>query len=272
MNEHHNYGFDPDKVKILPEHYIFGASLALDVLREDGQWEDVLPTYEPQTLKDGEDEDGCTVWGSQNQVETLIKALFGIEPNYSERYTYNLCGINPPGADPQLAYESIRTQGLIGQELLPVSDTLAEFMTPRPMSNTLLGEGKKWLGQYSFGHEWVVSDNMKAAIITALKYSPIGLSVTAWFKNGDVYIDNGQPNCHWVLCYGYETRPDGVYLKVFDSYDQSKKILDKDHKIQFAKRILITKLQATPTVAEKKSPFARFTDCLQNLLGKVKMV
>lgn len=231
-----NYGFV--RPKIDDTHYVLGGlgSLPKVVLQPDGQWDTYLPTYEPQ-YGGGWDTDGCTVWGTQNALETLVRKLCGREDNYSERFTYILAGIRPPGGDPHTVAETVRKNGLIPQTELPMTQNFNEFITPDPMLVEYLAKGKIWLNAFVFGHDWVYTKEPAkvdriALIKEALTYSPVALSVTAWYQEGDVYVDRGQPNCHWCECYGWNDKG----WKIFDSYDQSMKIYSFDSSIEFAKR------------------------------------
>ena len=105
-----NYGWVAHR--ITPEHYVMGGVLAPEVIQPDGDWSAYLPTYEPQFGGDW-DSAGCTVWGSENQIEILMKKMFGGDYNYSERYIYNNVKIRQTGTDPQLTYEAERKNGLL---------------------------------------------------------------------------------------------------------------------------------------------------------------
>ena len=225
-----NYGFQLPV--ITPDQWTLGAGQFGGVpLRENGQWDDFLPVYEPQAEK--YETYGCTVWGGQNQIETLFKYIWGIEPNYAERFNYILVGIRPPGTDPHKAYESFRNDGLIEHLLLPVPNTYNEFLMPDPMEKGFLVEGQKWLRQYEFKHDWVLQGKYNENILKeALKFCPVAISVSAWFGN-EPYEDKGIENNHWCLLYGWTDKG----WKVFDSYDHSKKIVSFKHNIRFAKRI-----------------------------------
>lgn len=257
------FGFDPSKVVIKPEAWKFGSNIPLTPINRTGQYDESLPIYEPQAEK--YETWGCTVWGSQNQTEITIKVIFGFEPNYYEGYNYNLAAIMPPGSNPDDVYESIRKYGLIKQR--PMPDTYEEFCKPRPVTQEMIDEGKKWLEEYDFYHEWIIPSNpakMKELIVAVLPYSVVGLSVTAWFKDKDgLYVDNGQPNTHWCVCYGYRYDEQGrIILKIFDSYDHSKKELHPDHNVMFAKRIHIAK----KTQQTKLTWWQKFISWLFNLI------
>lgn len=232
-----------------PTDYKFGSNLPLKEINETGQWDEWLPEYEPQA--DRYETWGCTVWGTQNQIETMIKFLYGKEFNFLEWYNYNLVGIVEPGGDPNLVYDSIREFGLIETGKIKVKDdTYTDFCTPRPMTEEIKAIGKKWLDTYELGHEWIESfnpDSIKDLIKHALHYSPVALSVTAWHEENGLYVDRGMMNNHWCVCYGYRDTPEGVVLKIFDSYDHSIKELHPNHRVMIAKRITIKKkLTAIP--------------------------
>lgn len=257
-----NYGFIEPKIDF--NHYVCGdGRLGATVLNPSGNWENWLPVYEPQTLPDGEEEYGCTVWGMQNQLETLIKFLTKKERNFDERFNYNLANINPPGTDPQITYETGRRNGFT-EGVLPMTQTLAEFRTPRPMVEPYLSDGLNF--EWNFDHDWVLtgketSDQRIQLLKSNLPISPIGVSVTAWFEQNGIYVDNGLPNNHWCVLY----KMDDKYFYIFDSYDQSTKMLPLTHTITYAKRITLTP-KITPE--KKKNIIIVFWELLkENLLS-----
>jgi hypothetical protein len=227
-----------------PTDYKFGSNLPLKEINETAQWDESLPEYESQA--DKYERWSCTIHGTQNQIEIMLKFLYGKEYNFLEWYNYNIVEIVQPGADPNLAYDSIREFGLIETGKVKINDdTYEDFCTPRPMTDDIKAIGKQWLDSYELGHEWVQSsnpDSMKDLIKHALHYSPVALSVTAWFQDENgLYIDRGMTNNHWCVCYGYRDTPEGVVLKIFDSYDHSTKELHPSHNVMIAKRITIKK-------------------------------
>ena len=220
--------------------YIFGASKVPTVqYMPKGDWEPYLPKYEPQA--ENYETNGCTVWGTQNQIETFYKAVYGIEPNYSERYTYLLTPINPDrGADPQKVYECIRKCGLIDNVLFPVPTTKKEFLDVYKINAKLRNAGDAWLSLHELKWEWLWSvrpENYLEIMKEALVFSPLGVSVTAWREVDGKYVSSGGGNNHWCMCY----KIDDEGIHVFDSYDHSKKILSLDHNIRRATRIWVNK-------------------------------
>src|SRR3990167_7684665 len=266
MNAIKNYGFSEDLIEIEPEAYILGVNSKLPniVYRPDGQWPTVL--YEPQA--ENFESWGCTVWGAQNQAEMFEKEVFGIEPNYDERFTYLNAGVKEGGANPQQAYESVRLQGVIDNE--PIPETFERFLDRAYLTKDRINRGQNWRRtEKDYLHDYL-PDTTKQTIKANLIFSPIGLSVTAWMTDEDgFYIDGGQRNTHWCVSYGYVREQDAetseklnalaeefhvkpealkkmvnegkIVLKVLDSYDHSKKLLHPDHRIFIAKRIHVRK-------------------------------
>lgn len=238
MNLPREYGYIEPEIQ--DEDYVLGAFTKLPKieLQKDGIWYPYLPKYEPQ-FNERYDSYGCTVWGTENAIETFLNRLTKKEYNFSERFTYILAGITPPGADPHHIAEIIREFGLIEDKHLPFTKTYGEFLKPKPMVANLLEKGQEFLKNFSFGHEYVFkneTDGLKRLSLMkeALRYSPLGVSVTAWHENAKGEFESqGKRNNHWCVCFRIDEfdRP-----WIFDSYDQTIKILSKDHFIKTAKR------------------------------------
>lgn len=229
------------------EKYIFGAKmLPRFILCEDGDWTKYLPEYEPQFNKNF-DTYGCTVYGTINAVEMLINRILEKKDNYSERFHYNLIPIRPPGGDPHDVAESIRKNGMIGQEIFNMTDTFDEFIQPVPVPYDLIDEGKRWIANIEFGHEWLWKNNPSqekriAILKEALKYSPVGVSVTAWYPTlQDTYEDRGEDNNHWCVLVKIHEEDGRFFPVIFDSYDHELKTLSPEHHIEIAKRYHIEK-------------------------------
>lgn len=240
MNEK-QYGLLEDLVEL--GAYIFGGAKVPSIpYQEDGNWEAYLPTFEHQKTKAREETSGCTVFGSLSQIETLYKRLYGTEPNYSERFTYLNVPIDPGhGADPQAVYETIRRHGLVDESQLPMTETLEDYLDDSDITGSLRAKGQYWLTRHEFLHEWLWTfrpDNYLDVLREALKTSPLGVSVSAWNKQGDVYVSTGKVNNHFCLLYKFDK--DG-HPWVYDTYENAKKKLAKDHNIRRAKRIWINR-------------------------------
>lgn len=210
---------------------------------EDGDWTPWLPKYENQTTKLGDETSGCTVWGTQNCIETFMKRLYKEEPNYSERFTYLNVPIDPSrGADPHRTCETIRKFGLVNEDEFKMTGTIAEYLDMSKLTDELYDKGERWLQLHDFKHEWLWSkrpDNYIEVLRKALQTSPLGVSVSAWNEENGVYVSNqGSVNNHWCMLF----KIDGEgYPWVFDSYDHTIKKLAKDHNIRRAKRFWINR-------------------------------
>lgn len=238
-----NYGFIQPKID--ETHYVFGSgALGGVVLQENGQWDAFLPAVELQYETDF-DSYNCTGYGTTNCFETLLNRL-KIEKNFSDRYLGVCAGTQPPGNDPHVVAQAVRHSGLIEEKYLPFDKELLTswqeyFSYKGGDEKTCEIEGQKFLTKFSVGHDWVlVGGETKEARLAKMKAgllsSPLGASVSAWFLEDGLYVDKDIPNNHWVMIYGYNEQG----WKVFDSYDQTHKIVSYDHKIQFAKRYTIT--------------------------------
>lgn len=225
--------------------YIFGKTKVPTVpYNPSGDWSKALPEYENQTTKFGDETSGCTVWGSQNLIEIFYKHVYGEEPNYSERFTYLLAGIDPKrGGNPHKTLETIREYGLIPNSYMPMTDSINDFVK-NDITDVQLLKGKAWLDIHDFNHEWVWNTtfprpkNWKDLLREALTTSPIGVSVTAWREQDGLYVSDNGGNNHW--CVLYKIDKEGK-MYVFDSYDHSKKVLHPEHNIRRAKRIHVSR-------------------------------
>ena len=239
-NKIQQFGFKLNAIED-PRAYKLGASpLPLVVLQEDGDWSKYLPNPETQGTPNW-DTYGCTVYGTENALQILEKRLFGESTEWAERFNYNIAGVNPPGHDPHDIAETFRKSGVIEYGLLPMTKTLEEYRKPRPMDKKLLDKGQEY--PYELMHEWLwqrnISQEDRAFLIrNYLKYSPLGVSVTAWSKEGDVYVDRGQRNTHWVVIIGEEK---GKGWKIYDSYEPHIKVISYDHNIEVCKRYQLVK-------------------------------
>lgn len=260
-----NYGFQTPVISI--DQHIFGAAqFSGKVLNESGQWDNWKPTYEAQA--DNFETQGCTVWGTENAIEFLHKFLFSIEKNYEELPPYLIAGVRPEyGGDPHNVAEAIRLNGLVESPNCPFPLTLQSLVTllGTKLSPQVTEEGTKWLGEYTFRHQWVLQGyqdkNRRTDILkNALKYGVVGASVTAWFIQDGIYVDNGQRNTHWVVIYGWNEKG----WKVFDSYDHSEKIYSFDSRVDFAKLYFLEKKL---TASQRKSIWQMIVQFVSNLLS-----
>lgn len=246
-----NYGFKPSWVD-KEKHYILGdASLPIEIIMPGGHgWKYFLPSDEFQSRGDLETFN-CTAFGSLHAVVTLGKKKFGatFQNNLSERFLGRVAGTTQYGNDPHKVAEAIRSFGVIPDVFLPfdASITTLQQYYPRFIYYWMWATGQHWINQaYNFGHDWVFLPTDTQAIKiaklkTALQYSPLGISVFAWSQHTDgLYYSDQDFQNHWVTLYDYE---DGKNWKIFDSYDQTHKLLDFNFTFGQAKRYTLSKKQ-----------------------------
>jgi len=232
--------------KIEQENYFRGA-LSKTVVNKTGDWRPFCPVYEPQFT--GFETNDCTIFGLENAIQIYMKGVFGLDVNYSERFVSNgMDRDNSEGLDPHLPMEWVRKNGVIEQSLLPMTQTLKEYQTPRPLPRFLLDIAEKW--GYQLQHEYIFGNTptihiQRALLKEYLQYSPVPLSVTAWREQDGLFVDDGKGNTHWAVLVHIDEN-DVMY--VYDSYDLIVngistaliKKLHPDHHIEVAKRILLT--------------------------------
>lgn len=239
-------------------NYLAG-SLPKIIINPTGDWRPLCTSYEPQFFPEfGGDTLDCTIFGLENAIQIYLKQAFVVDVNYSERFVSNgMNRDNSVGQDPHLAHEWVRHNGLIKQELLPMTSTLAEYRTPRPVPQKLSDEAKKW--GYDLKHEYVFAGGIERKLRLNLlreylKYSPLGVSVTAWYQDENgLYIDRGVPNTHWAVLIHVD---ENDIMYVYDSYDTTFngvstaliKKLHPDHNIEVCKRLYITSKSATEQI------------------------
>ena len=244
-NETKNYGYILDKIK--PEDYIYGSlNFSADLLQPDGQWDLFLPESEIQRTENY-DTYNCTGFGTLNCLEFLFKRLFGETRNWSERYVGIAAGTDPAlgGNSPHKVIETIRKDcGLLDDYVLPMdkANTIEEYYSPDPIPWLMKMNGRKFIDEYEIKHDWIFGQfrihNKKEVMKDALRFSPLGMAVYAWAKDGLYIRPEGKEDNHWVVIYGFE---EGKYWKCFDSYDNTIKFLDWEYEFFAGKRYRIAK-------------------------------
>ena len=222
-----------------PQDFIFGGSnIPYEILQPTGKWDKFLPIVEKQR-KNGLETMACATYATLNVLEILHNRLYGIEKNWSERFTANLSGTTRSGNSPHKTAECIRKKGAILEELLPFSkdiNTWEEYYAP--ISENLIKEGEKW--GYEILHEYVSPSalNRTTELKEALKYSPLGASVALYSQKEGVYQKGDFKDDHWICIYAYE---DNEYWNIFDSYDGFCKRVEWNYPFMIMKRYWLNK-------------------------------
>lgn len=273
-----NYGFI--KPEIRPEDYVFGGVTKLSAveLRPNGQWDDFLPEKELQE-RNGLETSNCTVFGSINILETLHRCLFNKEENWSERFIGVLADTTPAGNSVTKVMDTIRKQGMIPEKLLPFSDDIDEwdkYYAPKPMTEQFILIAKNWLTFYSVGYEWVFTTNSRNKISKlkdALRFSPIGVSVLAWYGPNEkgLYYKPESGSNHWCMIYGYVEEGPIKFWKCYDHYDNTIKKLEWNFDFDFAMRCVLQKKTITePAKEEVKSNIQKALDIIKKQIECIR--
>lgn len=230
-----NYGFILEPAQ--KSDYILGSSqLPQEELQLSGNWEQYVPEYEHQSTHRIET-NGCVSFGTLNALEAILKRKYSIQPNFSDRYLAYLSGTNGTGNTPRHVIETLRNfTGTVPEVTWPFHTLIAnadEYYSSIPFDVKL--EGIKWLKDWKVGYEFVYdgdTPDAKERLMQALKYSPVGVAVNAWHKDGELYVSKGVAN-HWCVLVNYRYNE---YWVVFDTYDKGYKKLAWDFHIPQAMR------------------------------------
>jgi len=234
-----NYGLKIPKIE--PNDYLGGvfSLLPKEVLQPDGQWDDYLPLPEHQSL--GVETMACTAFGTLSACEMIAKRKYQDNENWSDRWLAWNADVSPQGQNPHHTAEVLRKSGSPDQRRWDYTEDIKSwddfYETPPPK---LFDYARSdFQEQYNFKHEYISPDAV--SLKEALKLSPLGVAVTAWYERGrsGIYEDRDQRNNHWCVLYGYDDNLEA--WKVFDSYDNYVKLYSYDSLISVAKRFWIEK-------------------------------
>lgn len=171
--------------------YRFG-SLALKVLRSDGDWRPYVPEGEEQS-KYGVEPSDCYIEAQQHTLATLQEEEYGLpDQDYSGRFNANFTHGSPQGGDPLLAAQSFRDQGLIPDSLLPFTPEIqswADFVSFKGGDkDACLAAGRAWRKIWDPRYEviWEKGDSLAdkyARLRAHLKNGPVDASAYGWARD-----------------------------------------------------------------------------------------
>lgn len=254
MDEITPHGFKlPDASKLRAARragFVLGAKGGVqgEVINPSGDWTAVWPKDEKQSATEGGrffETNSCTVYGTENAVEALMRFKFNNEYNYSERALAIYGGVNPKsGADPHTIADKAGELGFVLDRLLPFDesiDTVEKFYSPNPLPLQVIQSGASWKFAHRFNFEIVFdpSDKFTPAekqerLKEALKKGTVCVSVYAWRKNSKgLYTKqiSGQNDNHWT---GLKRYDEGKYPICGDSYDPFEKKLAENYNFDYA--------------------------------------
>jgi hypothetical protein len=235
------YGLQFEKI-LIGDHWIFGSDLKIGgaPIQPDGNWTAYLPDPESQLDPAGFDPIACTAFGTLNAVEILDKRLYGQNRNFSDRFLAKVSGNTQAGNSPHKVAETLRKGGTPNETDWPFPPTIrtwAEFYADIPQATQTLAQA--FIDEFAFAHEWVVPQPQY--LKQALQFSPVCVSVCAWYQDNDGYYykPRGMIDTHWCTIVAYK---DNDYWLVFDSYDPTNlKRVRWNTEFQMAKRYSLTR-------------------------------
>lgn len=211
MNKEIKSGLKFDEMS--PDHWVLGAQAVPPIINPLGDWRPYV--FETQQQNYGWESNGCVCWTTWHCIELIIYQKYGIKEAYSKRLLAGLVDTSIDGTTPQIAAETVRKCGGVHEMDWPFLPTTSkeEFFQKPPQA--ILDLAKEFLAKYEFSHWFVPTDPL--SIKTALKSSPLLISVSAWFQrdNGMYYFPEGMQNNHATTLV-FQT--DGVSRTVYDSY------------------------------------------------------
>ena len=233
---------------ILPEHYRFGSGQIIGTpLREDGDWRDYLPPEEAQNIR-GIESSACYIEAQQHAIATIEEETYDeIDNNYSARFNALLSRGTEQGGDPIAGADSIRHDGLVKDSSMPFGNEIQsweDFHSWKGVNEKAVrAEGKKY--NKKLAHDIVFErdepiETKYLKLQQALKFSPIPVSVMAWYQDDDgTYIKpEGSRDNHLVeLVYIDEKN----YPYIRDTYPPYLKKLAPLYDFDFAMRWIIKK-------------------------------
>ena len=267
-NELKNSGFQPPIYD--PADFVLGSDLALPAvpINHNGDWTAFLPSEERQNILF--ETYNCVSFSLLNCMETMFKFFYGEIDNFSDRFLGIMAGTTTGGNDPTTVAQAARHNGLIPETLLPydyVSNMQEYYSFKSADKDKCISKGQEFLQKWYLGFENVPVNLTKMR--EALQYSPLQISVCAWFENdkGQYYSPEGMSNNHATCLYKID---DIGQFYIFDSYPPFLKILTPDHNIQFAKRYHIGLVQEN--LKQQISLLQQVLLLLKNLYAKIYSV
>jgi hypothetical protein len=235
--------------EVIEPAFKFGSNkIKGTVLREDGDWRDYLPPFEPQE-RNGIESSACFIEAQQHAIATIQEEQYDLpDQNYSSRFNAQFSNASPDGGDPLLAADSFRHDGLIPEDMLPFSEIIQSWQEFNSFKGgnekTCIEIGKeftrKWNLKYDVVFERGDSVEEKYYMLRdALKFSPVPMSVSAWYLKGDQYVKpQGARDNHLVLCVYVDDSSRPYWL---DTYEPYLKMGEPFYASEFAMRWTVDK-------------------------------
>lgn len=248
-----NYGLIlPEKIETREEgaeHVLGGAGLPEPIINPSGDYLPYIPEGEPQSAANIETS-ACTLFGTNNALETQIKLKTGITINYSDRYVANVARrkgvLKTNGANPHDIAEMLRKEsGETLESHAPWTNDIKSADDYYSLDTApLIPEALRWYGVWKLTHKWVFSggtpQSKRIALQDALKRGTVCVSILAfYFDNAKGWYTKpeGGQDGDWVQLVSAES--DKPY-KILTSYAPFLKDLDPLYDFAVAKVFFLT--------------------------------
>lgn len=150
------------------------GTIPYEVRNPSGDWSFGLPPGEWQS-NSFTDTMACVTFGELNSIETQMKLVYGLDKNYSDRFTAFMSGTTPQGNYLWKVADSIRKDGLVEESVWPSPPnfTWDTYYTP-PMIE-VINKAKEWKAMWRVEYEFIPFT--KESIMFHLKQSPINVII-----------------------------------------------------------------------------------------------
>lgn len=243
INELKNTGLDTSLPVIEPKDYQRGEvtigratplGASVELFKDGHGWLDYAPKGEMQFNRNF-DSFSCVIFSIAKALVYYLKVRYNIEVTISEMYNAYFAEVVPGrGTSIRKGLESFRNWGWVDDSDYPfiAKTTQAEYFKKPPQY--LIIKGKEQLKVWKINWEAIPTTN--AAIIDALKRTPVVLTGFAWasYYGEGVYYDNGNPANHAFL--GVDYYPNGNII-VDDSYPRDFSFDENSPKDEFIKQL-----------------------------------
>lgn len=214
------------------EDYIAGVQspIVYEERNPSGDWTAFLPAEERQSSSFA-DSMACVSYSALNSIETQLKFLTGVEPNFSDRALAKMSDTQSNGNFLWRVGDTIRNLGLVPDEVWPAPanftwDTYYASIPPDIVASAL-----SFLNVYTVQYEWLPTPITEENLEYQLKHSPIQVTIPG----------------HAVLCF-YST---AQVHKYFDTYSPFRKSYTP--MFDSAMKYVVTPKQKLMTEAEVKA-------------------
>jgi len=230
-----SFGLIPEEVK--ETDYTLGVSpLSKKILQPNGDWTGFLPQDERQSGRSIETM-ACVTFSFLNVIEALFKRKYNLEVNFSDRFLAKASGTGANGNLQSRVADTARKIGLINESDYPSNiDDFSWDEFYKPLTQNLFDKAKGFLNEYEIGYE-ALSPTL-AEMKEGLKYSPLWVAGSAWYRNGEFYVSFGNPN-HCFVIYNIEQAI--AYRKALDTYEPFRKTLASNFQVYYPKIITLNK-------------------------------